>query len=69
MTPEQNEYYDKVFLYLKTSIRVGSRIKVSEIANDIEKFINAVKFLIDAHYIDDIEFSNDFIYIKRLSSI
>lgn len=47
-------------------MKSGSKILISSIAEDVEKFKNAIKFLIDSNYINDIEFTSDYLYIRKM---
>lgn len=59
------DYADKVFVFLSKTLSPGQRVLISSLTNDSDNLISTVKFLIDARYVSDIEFSNDYKYIRK----
>lgn len=57
------DYNDEVFNWLKT-IEKGTKIDVYKAKNP-DKFIKAVKYLMDGEWIIGFTFSNDYKYLKR----
>jgi hypothetical protein len=63
------DYIDKIYLWLTKELKPGYMVHLSDLTSNPEEFIKAVKYLIYCNYVNDIEFSNDYSHIKRLSSI
>lgn len=65
MTPDK-KYEDKVLAYL-VEMSQGSRIEVASLTHHPDRFIEAVKFLIDDDWLRNGEyyFSNDYRFICR----
>ena len=59
------EYEDKVFEYLEKNLKPGTRISISDLTNESEKLINAIKGLIDAEFLKDVFFTNDYRFVYR----
>lgn len=59
------DYEDKVFIYLKNELKDGEKVLITSLTNEPKTLINAVKFLIDCKYVTNIEFTNDYKYIRK----
>lgn len=58
-------YEDKILVYLN-KLGYDAKIEISKIAEFPETFIAAVKILMNENLIPEIEFSNDYQYIKKI---
>lgn len=63
-----NEYLDRLFVFLTHKVS-KEYIAIDTKTNNPELFIAAVKFLIDNYGVRDVEFSNDYKYIRRCRTI
>lgn len=59
------EYEDRVLAYLE-EMKPGQKVEIAKIATVPERFINAIKYLIDNEYVMDIEFSGNYKYVRRM---
>lgn len=60
------EYGDKVLLFLRNDLKHGQKINISGLTNNPDLLISTVKQLINEKCVDDIEFANDYSYIRRM---
>lgn len=58
------QYEDKIVKYINEQ-EPGFRIEIEKLTDDPDKFINAVKKLIDDGYLVDVHFSNDYKILKK----
>jgi hypothetical protein len=62
------EYGDNIYLLL-LALPVGRSLSVSALTKDSQKFIDEVKFCCELMNISTIEFSNDYISIRKTLSV
>jgi hypothetical protein len=62
------EYGDNIYLLL-LALPVGRSLSVSALTKDSQKFIAEVKFCCELMNISTIEFSNDYISIRKTLSV
>ena len=62
-----SEYYNKLLAFIK-GLPADTVIEIVKISENPEKFIQTVKTIIDNRAVE-VEFSNDYKFIKRLEEV
>lgn len=62
-----DDYYNRLLAYIK-KLPANTVVEIAKISDNPEKFIKTVKTIIDNRAIE-VEFSNDYKFIKRLEDV
>ena len=69
---KDKEYLDKLFVYFNEEVKDGERIKISDMTNKPNRFIEAINHLIKAEWLNDrharnanVTISEDNLYVTK----